>query len=249
VGYETDGTDEAMMQRCITLARSARQRGELPYAAAISQQGQFICESPNMANADQDVTRHAELVAISMAQKELGTAKLDECTLYTLVEPCPMCAYAMRETRIGRVVYGLHSPMMGGHTRWNILGDRAISFRIPEVFAAPPFIVAGYLQEEAVATIRNWNSAFWWIIERRGLMTTTPINPDGEHTAGTGGSGFPGLRPGIAAFLIASGADKHALQAGALKNRSLAAQTARSPNCNPRVNCNAQITSLGAFYA
>ena len=76
VGDETDDADKAMMQRCIALARSARQRGELPYAAIISQQGQFVCQSPNMANADQDVTHHAELVAISIAQKELGTVSL-----------------------------------------------------------------------------------------------------------------------------------------------------------------------------
>lgn len=192
------------MQRCIALALSARQRGELPYAAIISQQGQFVCESPNMANADQDVTRHAELVAISIAQKVLGTISLDACTLYTLVEPCPMCAYAMRETRIGRVVYGLHSPMMGGHTRWNILGDHNLSVRMPEVFAAPPAIIAGYLQEEAVAAIRNWNAAFWWIIQRRGLITTRLTDPNSRHTAALRHSEYPGFRPRMATLLRAA---------------------------------------------
>ncbi|WP_342728694.1 nucleoside deaminase [Bradyrhizobium sp. B097] len=182
--HGADDTDEAMMLHCIALARSARQRGELPYAAIISQRGQFVCGSPNMASTDRDVTHHAELVAISMAQKELGTVSLHECTLYSLVEPCPMCAYAVRETRIRRVVYGLRSPVMGGHTRWNILGDHALSIRMPEVFAAPPEIVAGYLQEEAVAAIRNWNSAFWWIIKGRGILTTTPADPDGRHMNG-----------------------------------------------------------------
>lgn len=189
------------MQRCIALACSARQRRELPYAAIISQQGQFVCESPNMATAHQDATHHAELVAISMAQKELGTVSLDDCTLYSLVEPCPMCAYAMRETRIGRVVYGLRSPMMGGHTRWNILGDHTLSSRMPEVFAAPPAIVAGYLQEEAVAAIRNWNLAFWWIIRGRGLFTTMPADPDSQLTAGTWHSADRGLRPRLGALL------------------------------------------------
>lgn len=201
MGYETDDADKAMMQRCIALARSARQRGELPYAAIISQQGQFVCESLNMANADRDVTRHAELVAISIAQRELGTVSLHECTLYSLVEPCPMCAYAMRETRIGRVVYGLHSPMMGGHTRWNILGDHRLSSRMPEVFAAPPAVLGGYFQEEAVAAIRNWNSAFWWIIKQRGLMTTRPTDPDNPPAGGTGRSRVYEFRRRIAAFL------------------------------------------------
>jgi hypothetical protein len=72
---------------------------------------------------------------------------------------------------------------------------------MPEVFAAPPAIVAGYLQEGPVAAIRNWNSVFWWIIKGRGLITTTPTDPDSQHTAGTGHSKDPEFRRRIAAFL------------------------------------------------
>ncbi len=162
--------DTQMMRRCIALARSASTRGELPHAAVISRGGQFICESPNMARAERDATRHAETVAISQAQRALGTVNLDGCTLYSLVEPCAMCAYAIRETRIGRVIYGLRSPAMGGHSRWSILQDHGLSAAMPEVFAGAPTVIAGFLQDEAVGAMRSWNPLFWNIIRARGLL-------------------------------------------------------------------------------
>jgi len=66
---------------------------------------------------DRDVTRHAEAVALTEAQRTLGCTSLDDCTLYANVEPCALCSYAIREARIGRVVYGVSSPVMGGHPR------------------------------------------------------------------------------------------------------------------------------------
>jgi tRNA(adenine34) deaminase len=170
-GEQTSATDAAMMRRCIALACSAHARGEVPYAAVISRRGRFVCEQLNMANADHDVTHHAELISISTAQKQLGSSSLEDCTLYSLVEPCPMCAYALREVRIGRVVYGLGSPVMGGHSRWNILGDEGLSQHMPEVFAGPPEIVAGFLGSEAASAMRAWNPLFWSIIRERDLIT------------------------------------------------------------------------------
>ena len=69
------------------------------------------------------MTRHAEVVAISAAQKALGTVSLDDCTIYVSAEPCAYCCYAIRESRIGRVVYGLTSPHMGGVSKWPVLTD------------------------------------------------------------------------------------------------------------------------------
>ena len=62
--------------------------------------------------------RTADLQAV---QKVLGRGNLRNCTLYTIVEPCPMCSFAIREARIGRVVFALKSPLMGGSSRWNVL--------------------------------------------------------------------------------------------------------------------------------
>lgn len=167
---QINDTDAMMMRRCIALAATARQRREVPYAAVISRRGHLVCETINKVNSHRDVTHHAELIAISTAQRQLGRS-LGDCTMYTLVEPCPMCAYALREVRMGRVVYALGSPVMGGHTHWDILGDHGLSSRIPEVFAQPPAIVAGFLSEEAAAAMRSWNPLFWAIIRRRRLIT------------------------------------------------------------------------------
>src|SRR5262249_37843837 len=133
--HDSDVSDLAMMRRCIALAQSAGPKREYPFAAVIARRGEFICESLNMVRNERDFTRHAELVAISLAQKRLRSTSLDECTIYSTVEPCAMCSYAIRESRIGRVIFGLRSPVMGGHSRWNILSDAGLSSTLPEVFA------------------------------------------------------------------------------------------------------------------
>jgi tRNA(Arg) A34 adenosine deaminase TadA len=87
---------------------------------------------------DGDVTRQSEVVAVSQAQKTLGTVSLENCEIYTNPEPCALCSYAIDETRIRRVVFGLSSPHMSGVSKWNILVDRDICSAMPEVFAPPP---------------------------------------------------------------------------------------------------------------
>jgi len=170
--------DAEMMHRCIALARTARTRGELPYAAVIARGREFICESPNLTRAESDATRHAELAAIALAQRTLGTVSLDGCTLYSLVEPCAMCAYAVRETRMARVVYGLASPIMGGESRFGVLADHGLGRAIPEVFTRPPAIVAGFMQDDAARAMRAWNPMFWGVIRARGLLV--PAERDAE---------------------------------------------------------------------
>ena len=95
----------------------------------------MVAASINRVTQDGDVTRHAEVVTISAAQKALGTVSLDECTIYVNAEPCAFCCYAIRESRIARVVYGLQSPHMGGVSKWNVLADEDLSRSMPEVFA------------------------------------------------------------------------------------------------------------------
>ena len=141
--------DHEIMQRCIALSCLAGDAGEYPYAAVICRAGQVVVESVNRVTRDVDVTRHAEVVAISAAQKALSTTSLDDCTLYSNAEPCAFCSYAIRESRIRRVVYGMRSPHMGGLSKWNILADDDISEAMPEVFGPPPEIVAGFMAVEA----------------------------------------------------------------------------------------------------
>ncbi|MGE3996907.1 MAG: nucleoside deaminase [Variibacter sp.] len=162
--------DRAMMARCIALAREAGERGEYPYGAVICRGETVIAEGASRVRHDGDVTHHAEMVVISKAQTTLQTTSLDDCTIYTSAEPCVQCAYAIRESRIGRVVFGMRSPFIGGMSRWNVLGDGDISRTMSEVFAPPPVIVAGFMAEEVEAALIASDPLVWGIVKTRGLF-------------------------------------------------------------------------------
>jgi tRNA(adenine34) deaminase len=161
--------DVDLMQRCIALAVSSVKEGEYPFAAVIARNGCFLCESINRVRCDRDVNRHAEVAAISKAQLVCGT-NLSDCTIYSTVEPCAQCSYAIREARIGKVVYGLRSPLMGGHSRWNILADTRLSTVLPEIFLPAPEIVSGFLEEEVEALFHHWKPLIWRVIKARGIF-------------------------------------------------------------------------------
>lgn len=163
------------MRRCISLSKLSGKAGEYPYAAIITKADTIVQESTNQVRHDHDVTRHAEVVAISAAQRKLGSVSLDDCTIYTNAEPCAFCCYAIRETRISRVVYGLHSPHMGGVSKWNILSDEDLSRAMPEVFAPPPVIVGGFMANEAQQALIEWDPLVARFINERGLFGVAPM--------------------------------------------------------------------------
>ena len=162
--------DRLMMARCIDLSKASGKAGEYPYAAVICRGENVVAESINKVTHDGDVTRHAEVAAISRAQKTLGTVSLDDCEIYANAEPCAFCCYAIRESRIRRVVYGLSSPHMGGVSKWNVLTDTDISTAMPEVFAPPPEIVSGYMARDVEQALFEWNPLIAGIIKQRGLF-------------------------------------------------------------------------------
>jgi tRNA(adenine34) deaminase len=173
--------DREMMERCIALSVCSGEAGEYPYGVVISRAGALVCESINRVAHERDVTRHAEVVAISAAQKALGTVSLDDCTIYVSAEPCVYCCYAIRESRIGRVVFGLRSPHMGGVSKWPVLTDTDISNVMPEVFAAPPEIIPDFMAREAEAALLAWNPVIAGVMKARGLFVAgshagTPLN-------------------------------------------------------------------------
>ncbi|HEY6024176.1 MAG TPA: nucleoside deaminase [Pseudolabrys sp.] len=185
---QTDGSgriqsdiDVAMMQRCIRLSESATQQNELPFAALICRGEELVVERTNQVVQSADVTHHAELAAISQAQKILRRADLSGCTLYTIVEPCAMCSFAVRETRIGRVVFSISSPVMGGLSKWNVLRDTELSHTMPEVFGPAPEIVAGLLRGNAEKVWQAWNPLFWAVIKNRGYLGGENNSGDCEH--------------------------------------------------------------------
>lgn len=172
-------TDEAMMEHCIELSRLAVGKGEYPFATVIARDGQIVAEGINSTNRDGDVTRHGETIALSHAQKTIGREQLRRCTLYSNIEPCAMCAYCIREAWVGRVVYALGSPVMGGLSKWNILRDDGLSDRIPEIFGAVPEVVSGVLLDKAQQAWRDWSPFAWEMIKLRGLLTA-PSTQQGQ---------------------------------------------------------------------
>jgi tRNA(Arg) A34 adenosine deaminase TadA len=138
-----NAVDRGMMERCIELSRTAVAVGELPFASIIARGDEIIASAINRVARDRDVTRHAELLTISAAQKTLGKMRLRNCTIYSNVEPCPMCSFPIREARISRVVFAIKSPIMGGFSRWNVLRNGELSNVMPEAFAEPPEVVSG----------------------------------------------------------------------------------------------------------
>jgi tRNA(adenine34) deaminase len=166
--------DAEMMRRAIALAVRSGEEGEYPYGVVICRRGDVVAESINRVAHERDVTRHAEVVAISEAQKALGTVSLDDCTIYVSAEPCVYCCYAIRECRIGRVVYGLASPHMGGVSKWPVLTDRDISDAMPEVFAAPPEIVAGFMAQNAEDALLKASPLVGRAMKARGLFVSPP---------------------------------------------------------------------------
>jgi tRNA(adenine34) deaminase len=169
-----DAIDAVMMQRCIALSKTATSEGEFPFACVIVRNGEVVVETTNRVARDADVTRHAEIVAVSLAQKVLGTKDLSGCTLYTNVEPCAMCSFPIRETRISRVVYAIGSRLMGGDSKWDVLGDPELAEVMPEAFGESPEVVRGYMRREAEKVWRNWNPLIWGVIRYRGCFGEPP---------------------------------------------------------------------------
>jgi tRNA(adenine34) deaminase len=174
--FAPSATALRLMRRCIGLSSHAVEHGELPFAAVIARGEDIIVEATNRTRADADVTRHAELVAICAAQKKLGRTSLDGLALYTNAEPCACCSYAAREARLSAVYFGLTSPLMGGVTRWDVLGDAQLSARLPKVFAPPPLIVAGFLADEADAALRRAAPLIWAGSRLRGFFVPATVS-------------------------------------------------------------------------
>ena len=101
------------MEKALELAREAFKLGEVPVGAVVVRGGEIIGEGYNLREREGSVIAHAEVIAIEQACKRLGTWRLSGCTLYVTMEPCPMCAGALVNSRIDRVVYGCKDAAAG----------------------------------------------------------------------------------------------------------------------------------------
>ena len=167
-----EAIDRLMMGHCIGLSKASGKAGEYPYAAVICRDGMIVAESINRVTHAGDVTRHAEVAAISQAQKMLGTVSLEDCEVY---ECGALYLLLIRDPRDPHPPRGLWvSPHMGGVSKWNILGDMDICSAMPEVFEPPPEVVSGYMAKEAEQALIEWNPLIAGIIRRRGLFGAAP---------------------------------------------------------------------------
>ena len=105
--------DVKYMEAALQEAEAALAAGELPVGCVIVRAGAIVARAHNECEARRDATAHAELLAIRRASRALGDWRLRDCTLYTTLEPCPMCAGAVVQSRVGRVVYGAEDPGQG----------------------------------------------------------------------------------------------------------------------------------------
>lgn len=105
--------ESKFMIRAIELARKAADEGEVPVGAVIVKNGEIIGEGYNMREQKKNALSHAETEAINNACKTLGDWRLDDCTIYVTLEPCPMCAGAIVNARIKEVVFGAYDLSMG----------------------------------------------------------------------------------------------------------------------------------------
>ena len=144
---QNTNSDEYFMQRCINLSAQAFDNGDNPFGCVIVQDNKIIVEAANKIR-ENDVTQHAEIIAMRKAQQLLARTDLSDCTLYSNCEPCPMCSFMIRELKFKKVVFALSSPAMGGYSKWPILQDTEIT-QFKPVFADPPIIVTGVLKKEA----------------------------------------------------------------------------------------------------
>jgi tRNA(adenine34) deaminase len=132
---------EYFMRLALEEAQAALAEDEVPIGAAIVFEGRVIAAAHNQREQLRDPTAHAEMIAITQAASARESWRLDGCTLYVTLEPCPMCAGAIVQARITTVVYGAADPKAGAvRTLYNLLDDSRLNHRceiVPGVLAEP----------------------------------------------------------------------------------------------------------------
>ena len=145
----TEYTDEYYMQQAIEEAKKAYAVGEIPIGAVLVHEGTIISRHHNRRELDHDATAHAEVLVIREANQLLDRWRLTGCTLYVTIEPCPMCAGAIINSRIDRVVYGA-SDYKGGavESLFNVLSHPGLNHE--------PGLASGVLGDECSQIMKDF---------------------------------------------------------------------------------------------
>ena len=141
--------DQKFMREAIKLAKKAYQLGEVPIGCVIVFENRIIGRGYNRRNTDKNTLAHAEISAINKASKKMGDWRLEGCTLYVTLEPCQMCAGALVQSRIDRVVIGSMNPKAGcAGSVLNLLQIAGFNHQVE--------IVQGVCQEESSSMLSSF---------------------------------------------------------------------------------------------
>ena len=142
-------TDLEMMHRALLAAEGAALKGEVPVGAVVAREAEILAVAANERETTKDPTAHAELLAIRQAAARLGSWRLTGCTLYSSLEPCPMCAGAAHAARMARLVYAASDPKAGyAGTLHNVPADGRLNHTIT--------VEKGLLEDEAAELLRTF---------------------------------------------------------------------------------------------
>lgn len=145
-------TDRTMMRRALALARLAAREGEAPIGAVVyrAASGEILGEGRNTREREADPCGHAELHAIRAAAAATGDWRLADCTLVVTLEPCPMCAGAIVNSRIGRLIFGATDPKAGAvETLFRLCDDARLNHRVPT-------IIGGVMARSAASALKSF---------------------------------------------------------------------------------------------
>ena len=160
--------DRAWMRLALEEAKAAAALGEVPVGALVVRSCELIAKAHNRRETGKSALAHAECLAIDEACKTLGGWRLHECELYVTLEPCPMCAGAIINSRLRRVVYGARDPKAG------CCGSVTDLFALP--FNHRPEAVGGVLEEECAGALRAFFQA-----KRKGAVNTTVTSEEAQE--------------------------------------------------------------------
>lgn len=141
-------TDFELMGLALEEARKAAALGEVPVGAVVARRGEVVATAHNTRETEKNALHHAELLAIDAACKKLGGWRLHRCDLYVTLEPCPMCAGALINSRMKTVYYGAPDPKAGS------CGSLINLFALP--YNHQPALVSGVLEQECADILRNF---------------------------------------------------------------------------------------------
>ena len=149
IGFRRCFVEDAFyMEQALVLARQAAREGEVPVGCVIVRKGEIVGRGRNRRETDKSALAHAELEAIAQANQALGGWRLWDCTLYVTLEPCPMCAGAILNARIPRVVYGARDEKYGA--------CRSVCSLFDMNFNHHPVVEGGVLEQEAAQLMQDF---------------------------------------------------------------------------------------------